>query len=94
MDSLERLLGSLKSRDVLKNPLLEEAFRKVDRADFIQPGTERECYDDHPLPIPCGQTISQPYTVAFMLDLLDVKRDHKALDIGSGSGWTTASWPV
>jgi protein-L-isoaspartate(D-aspartate) O-methyltransferase len=47
-------------------------------------------YDDVPLPIGFGQTISQPYTVVFMLELLDIKRNEKIADIGSGSGWLSA----
>ncbi len=90
MDPGQRLIESLQRQDVLKSPLLLEAFRRIDRADFILSESKRECYNDNPLPILCGQTISQPYTVAFMLELLEMARGLKILDIGSGSGWTTA----
>jgi protein-L-isoaspartate(D-aspartate) O-methyltransferase len=90
MTSLERLVAHLKNQGVLASERLEQAFLQVDRKDFVLPGDEYAAYQDHPLPIGWGQTISQPYTVAFMLELLDVKKGQSILDIGSGSGWTTA----
>ena len=62
----------------------------MDRADFILPEFASTAYRDIPLPIGFGQTISQPFTVAFILDLLKVSPGQSILDIGSGSGWTTA----
>ena len=76
--------GVLNSKDIIK------AFENIDRSDFIKPEYISEAYEDYPLPIGQGQTISQPTTVAFMLELLQPKRGHKILDVGSGSGWTTA----
>ena len=75
---------------VLKTPALIKAFLKIDRRDFVLPEYQDQAYEDHPLPIDSGQTISQPYTVAFMLELLQPKKGEKILDIGSGSAWTTA----
>lgn len=75
---------------VLKTPEIIEAFLKIDRANFIPDEFKDKTYIDAPLPIGKGQTISQPSTVAFMLELLHPKKDDKILDIGSGSGWTTA----
>lgn len=89
-DSLEKLIARIKKKGVKMSPELEEAFKKVDRADFILSETSRAKYEDHPLPLYKGQTISQPFTVAFMLDLLNVNSGQSVLDIGSGSGWTTA----
>ena len=75
---------------VLETQSLERAFFKVDRRDFVLPGDASAAYTDSPLLIGWGQTISQPYTVAFMLTLLDIHPGQSILDIGSGSGWTTA----
>ena len=58
--------------------------------DFVLPEYQAQAYEDHPLPIGFGQTISQPYTVALMLEWLAPKQGDKILDIGCGSGWTTA----
>lgn len=69
---------------------IQQAFQKIDRKDFVLEKYLDEVNIDAPLPILAGQTISQPSTVGFMLDLLDIKKGDKILDIGSGSGWTTA----
>ena len=84
------LIESLQTSGVLKTPTLIDAFINVDRIDFVPPELHSMAYDDRPLPIGCSQTISQPYTVAFMLELLQVKSTDRVLDVGSGSGWTTA----
>lgn len=67
-----------------------EAFAAVPRADFLLPGSRGRAGDDSPVLIGYGQTNSQPRTVADMLRLLEVGPGHKVLDVGSGSGWTTA----
>lgn len=87
---MENLAKELEKKGVLKKKRVLKAFLSVDRADFVLPEYKNEAYGDYPLPIGYGQTISQPYTVAFMLDLLDPKEGEKILDLGSGSGWTTA----
>lgn len=86
----QMLVSELISQGVLSHPKLAKAFDAVDRADFVLPEYRNAAYENHPLPIGHGQTISQPYTVAFMLGLLDVKKGERILDVGCGSGWTTA----
>ncbi len=89
MNNLE-LVQSLKICGVLKSPRLIEAFEVVDRIDFVPQELKAMAYEDRPLPIGSAQTISQPYTVAFMLELLQPNLNDRVLDVGSGSGWTTA----
>ncbi len=84
------LVEKLKVDGFLKMPAIISAFQKIDRADFVLPQYSNEAYEDYPLPIGHGQTISQPATVAFMLELLQPKIGEKILDIGAGSGWATA----
>jgi protein-L-isoaspartate(D-aspartate) O-methyltransferase len=67
-----------------------DAMRKVPRHLFVPPALERRAYDDSPLPIGSGQTISQPYIVGSMSDLLDVETGMKVLEIGTGSGYQAA----
>jgi len=66
------------------------ALGRVPRHRFVSPGEERNAYDNRPLPIGHGQTISQPLIVALMTDLLDLKADAKVLEIGTGSGYQAA----
>ena len=80
----------LKSTIGLASKEIEKAFVAVDRVDFVLPEDRALAYQDHPLPIGFGVTISQPTTVAFMINQLNPKIGEKILDVGSGSGWTTA----
>jgi protein-L-isoaspartate(D-aspartate) O-methyltransferase len=81
---------SLITRGVLKSGSLINAFKNVDRVDFVPFELQSMAYEDRPLPIGLSQTISQPYTVAFMLELLQPGHGDHVMDLGSGSGWTTA----
>ena len=69
---------------------IREAMARRVRTDFLPPDVHRGAGEDRPLPIGHGQTNSQPSTVAVMLALLEVRTGHRVLDVGSGSGWTTA----
>src|SRR3989344_2449276 len=87
---MEKLVAELTRLGVLKTHAIIEAFKTIDGVDFVLPEYKKEAYTDIPLPIGGGQTISQPYTVAFMLELLNPERGNKIVDVGAGSGWTTA----
>ncbi len=75
---------------MLNTSKIIEAFQAVDRCYFVPDSLSDHVYIDAPLPIGEGQTISQPSTVAFMLEQLSPTEGNKILDIGTGSGWTTA----
>lgn len=79
----------LKGRDIW-HPDVLNAFLKVPRHLFVPESLVREAYEDYPLPIGFGQTISQPYMIAYMVQALKPSKDLKVLEIGTGSGYTTA----
>ncbi len=84
------LIEELTAQKYLKTPEIISAFRKIKRIDFLPEELKQFAELNEPLPIGYEQTISQPLTVAIMLELLQPKEGDKILDIGSGSGWTTA----
>lgn len=79
----------LRQRDIA-NPRVLDAMSRVPRHLFVPQEHRADAYGDHPLPIGHGQTISQPYIVAFMTQALDVDPDHRVLEIGTGSGYQAA----
>jgi len=87
---MDNLIEDLIKRGWLKTPHIIEAFKKIKRADFMTNDMKEMAGLNQPLSIGFGQTISQPLVVAFMLELLQPQKGEKILDIGSGSGWTTA----
>jgi protein-L-isoaspartate(D-aspartate) O-methyltransferase len=72
------------------DPKVMDAMRKVPRHEFVPVQVRHLAYENRPLPIGHGQTISQPYIVALMTDLLEPKRQHKVLEVGTGSGYQAA----
>ena len=79
----------LRARDI-KDEAVLAAMAVVPRAEFVPAGYKHEATEDHPVPIGSGQTISQPYIVAWMTQELAVGRDMRVLEIGTGSGYQTA----
>ncbi len=84
------LIDSLIKEGWLKTPRIIGAFKKIKRIDFLPEDMKDLAELNEALPIDFGQTISQPLVVAFMLEQLQPEAGEKILDIGSGSGWTTA----
>ena len=87
---MPNLIQELISQNYLKTSRIINAFKKIRREDFVPENLKQEAKLNMPLPIGYGQTISQPLTVAFMLELLQPQTGDKILDVGSGSGWVTA----
>ena len=81
--------GQIEARGI-DNPHLLNAMRKIERHLFVAEADWHQAYDDHPIFIGNGQTISQPYIVAMMSDALDLKGGEKVLEVGTGSGYQTA----
>jgi protein-L-isoaspartate(D-aspartate) O-methyltransferase len=79
----------IEDRGVLDTAVLR-AMRTVPRHEFVLPDYSSQAYDDHPLPIGYGQTISQPYIVAAMTELLRIKPGDRVLEVGTGSGYQAA----
>lgn len=87
---MEELLRQLQEQGYLSTPRIIEAFRAVSRDAFVLPDYRADADRNEPLPIGYGQTISQPLTVALMLELLQPAPGERVLDVGAGSGWTAA----
>jgi protein-L-isoaspartate(D-aspartate) O-methyltransferase len=86
----ERMVSEqLEARGIRDSRVLD-AMRRVPREEFVRPLAQRNAYDDHPLPIDHGQTISQPYIVALTLEAAALSPDDVLLDVGTGSGYAAA----
>src|SRR5258708_9797004 len=85
---MQFLLG-LRRRGIA-DPAVLRAMDEVPREHFVESSFVDTAYADQALPIACGQTISQPYVVAFMTEQLGVRPDHRVLEVGTGSGYQAA----
>ena len=85
----KKLIDSIRSKGILNEDVLE-AMGRVPRHLFMDSSFINFSYNDKAFPIAAGQTISQPYTVAFQTELLEVKKHLKVLEVGTGSGYQTA----
>ncbi len=90
MDSNERMIRDQLAARGVSDPRVIEAFRRTPREWFVPPHLRASAYDDTPLPLVRGQTISQPFIVAAMTEMLQLAGDEKVLEIGTGSGYQTA----
>ena len=84
-----QLVKSLSGKGITNNRILD-AINNIPRHLFIDSGFVDHAYQDKAFPIGSGQTISQPFTVAFQTNLLDIKKGDKILEVGTGSGYQTA----
>jgi len=82
----KKLVDTIRGKGITNENILE-AINKIPRHHFLDSSFLEFAYDDKPFPIGSGQTISQPYTVAFQTEILDISKGHKVLEIGSGSGY-------
>jgi protein-L-isoaspartate(D-aspartate) O-methyltransferase len=80
---------SLRRRRITDQAVLR-AMDEVPREKFVEPEFAEDAYADSALPIACGQTISQPYVVAYMTEQLEIEHEHRVLEIGTGSGYQAA----
>lgn len=90
MDERERMVEEIRERYGLDSDRVLSAMLQVERDKFVSKRYRDIAYRDGPVPIAQGQTMSQPYTVAFMTDLLDLQGNEKVLEIGTGSGYQAA----
>ena len=83
------LIRELKEKGITNKNILS-AIKKVPRALFVNKNSAQQAYENIALPTECGQTISQPYVIAYMIDCLNLKKTDKVLEIGSGTGYQAA----
>lgn len=89
LERLEMVETQLAARDITDAQVLE-VMRRIPRQEFVPDDQKSQAYQDHPLPIGFGQTISQPYIVALMTQLLELERGDRVLEVGTGSGYQAA----
>ena len=89
-DKRREMVYDIKEKYGLKNPEILSVMLQIPRHNFVDKEYWNIAYDDGPVPLGYGQTMSQPYTVAFMTDLLDLTGKEKVLEIGTGSGYQAA----
>lgn len=90
MTEAEKMVDRQILRRGVTNPRVLDAMRRVPRHEFVAPSQKSSAYSDQPLPIGRGQTISQPYIVAYMTEQLDIREGDRILEIGTGCGYQTA----
>ncbi len=88
-ERLEMVQSQIAARGI-SNPAVLAAMRTVPRHEFVPPELRAAAYEDRPLPIGRGQTISQPYIVAFMSELIELRGGESVLEVGTGSGYQAA----
>src|SRR3989338_11172659 len=88
-EKIEKMIDTIRHYGIDDQNIFS-AMRKIPRHYFIRDEFLGEAYDDSPLPIGSSQTISQPFTVAFMLHHAELKQGISVLEIGTGSGWSSA----
>lgn len=86
----EKLIEYWISSGIIEDKRIIEAFRQIERADFIPKDLSDDAYADVPIPIGYGQTISQPTTIMIMLQNLSIRPDNRILEIGAGTGYSAA----
>jgi protein-L-isoaspartate(D-aspartate) O-methyltransferase len=94
MTDFAELRGQMVERQIagrgIRDPALLDAMRSVPREEFVASEDRAQAYGDHPLPIGCGQTISQPYIVALMIEAARIGPGDRVLEVGAGSGYAAA----
>ena len=94
MTDFEALRETMIERQIagrgIRDAAILEAFRQVPREEFVAEVHQPSAYDDHPLPIEAGQTISQPYIVALMIEAAGIRPGDTVLEVGAGSGYAAA----
>ncbi len=86
----ERMVEDQLTARGIRHPGVLRVMREIPRHRFVDPGLAPGAYGDHALPLGMGQTVSQPYMVALMTEILDPRADHRVLEIGTGSGYQAA----